>query len=143
MNPEQDRAGPESGVPDVAAARDRLDDAILGFNRHSNLAERYRLAVARFQASKALFEGGAAERERWREARVAALAHRENVSLSIRDYVHRLRDEGVAPETALLAVKDRLLFAVSPEFPDAPRFDAETLATDASTWAIQAYYNVA
>jgi hypothetical protein len=57
-----------------------------------------------------------------------------------RDYVQRLRDEGVAPEAALIAVKNRLLFSASTAFPGAPRFEATKLAADASTWAIEAYY---
>jgi hypothetical protein len=143
MKQEQDRGGPERGVPVVAAARDRLDDAILGFNRQSILAERYRLAVARFRGSKVAFESSATEYEQWREARAVAAAHRADVRVSIRDYVHRLRSEGIAPEQVVVAVKQRLLFAVSRECPDAPRFDADALAADATTWTIEAYYEVA
>lgn len=143
MKEEQDRGGSEQGARFVAVARDRLDGAILGFNRHSIMAENYRLAAARFQASKAAFEARAAEYERWREASAAAALHRAKVRFAIRDYVQRLRAEGIAPEQAVVAVKQRLLSAVSREAPDAPRFDAEALAADATTWTIEAYYEVA
>lgn len=116
---------------------------MLGFNRHSLLVEHYRLAVATFQASKAAYETGSSDREHWREARASAAAHRANVRLCVLEYVHRLRDEGVAPEGALIAVKQRLRLSATTETPGAPRFEAVTLDTDAVTWTIAAYYDAA
>lgn len=143
MSAESNRNGPEGDVPAVAAARERLDRAMLGYNRHALLAERFRLAVARFHASRAAFESGVADRERWREARAAAARSRDEIRLTIREYAHRLRDEGVAPERMLVAVKDRLRLSATPELPGAPAFEASTLESDASAWAIEAYYEAA
>jgi hypothetical protein len=138
-----DLGGPLADVQTVVDARDLLDRAMLGFNRHCNLVERYRLAAARFQASKAVYEAGGADRERWREARAAVAAHRETVRVYVREYVHRLRDEGVAPERVLMAVKQRLFLSATAEKPGAPLFDATSLERDASRGAIEAYFEAA
>jgi hypothetical protein len=130
-------------VREVLAARNRLDAAILGFNRHSILAERYRRGVETFQAAKASFQTGALQREDWREARASAALHRANVRATVQTYVHCLRDEGIAPEVALIAVKDRLHLSASRERPGPPAFDAASLGRDAADWAIAAYYDVA
>jgi hypothetical protein len=138
-----DRDGPACQVPAVAAARNRLDRAILAYNRHALLSEQFRIAVEHFRASKAAFEAGAADRERWREARAAAALHRSSIERSVITYVHRLRDEGVAPERTLVAVKQRQQLSVCEATPAAPSFETLTLAADLSTWAIAAYYDAA
>jgi hypothetical protein len=130
-------------VREVLAARNRLDAAILGFNRHSILAERYRRAVGTFHAAKTTFEALSAQRHQWREARASAALHRANVRATVQKYVHCLRDEGIAPEVALIAVKDRLHLSVSRDGPGPPMFDAASLGRDAADWAIAAYYDVA
>lgn len=135
--------GPAADVAAVAAARDQLDRAMIAFNRHTLLGERYRLAVATFQASKAAFERGLAEREQWRLARAAASLSRDMVRVTVREYAVRLRDEGVAPERMLIAVKARMRFCVTRERPAAPGFETSILERDAAAWAIDAYYEAA
>jgi hypothetical protein len=143
MNHELDRDGPACEVAAVASARNRLDRAIVAYNRHSLLSERFRIAVEHFHASRAAFEAGAADRERWREARAAAALHRTIIERSVTTYVHCLRDEGVAPERTLIAVKQRQQLSVGAATPAAPPLEMQTLAADLSSWAIAAYYDAA
>jgi len=161
MQPTPDFADPFSDVRRVADARARLDRSIIGYNRHSLISDRYRRALEQFQQAQARFveirstveetraavAARQAERaqdvERWRNARAAAAAHRTSVEQNVRDYVHSLRDEGMAPEHVLVAVKRRLTVAVSDGTPDAPTFEASRLATDVGTWAISAYFDAA
>jgi hypothetical protein len=161
MRPTTDLPGPFSEVPRVTDARSRLDWSISGYNRHSLLSDRYRraldcyrLAQARFEAVRSAVEethavvaerqaARAQDLERWREEREAAAVHRAGVECNVRDYVHSLRDEGMAPEAVLVAVKRRLAVVVTRAAPDAPTFEAHQLATDVGTWAISAYYDAA
>lgn len=161
MQPTPELPDPFSDVQRVAEARSRLDRAISGYNRHSLIGDRYRRSLERFQDAQARFESvrsavqetqaTVAERraarardlERWREARAAMAAHRAGVEQHVREYVHRLRDEGVTPEGALVAVKRRLSIVVTDTAPDAPPFEASQLATDIGAWAIAAYFDAA
>ena len=127
----------------ITRARSRLDFAVLGFNRHSILVERYRVAVAQFRESRQTYGEGAADRERLRAARANAAIHRSLVRDAVREFVHQLRDSGMAPEVALVAVKHRLTLSVTAATPGAPSCEAALLETDASSWAIQAYYDAA
>jgi hypothetical protein len=143
MSAESERSDPMADVAAVAEARDRLDSAIVGYNRHANLVEDYRLAVLRFQSAVHAFEKGVREREAWRESRAAADLRRSLVRAMRRDYVHRLRDEGVGPERVLVAVKRRILLSDTLETPAAPYLDTDALQHDASAWVIAAYYEAA
>jgi hypothetical protein len=152
---------PFSDVQRVADARTRLDRSITGYNRHSLISDQYRRALERFQQAQARFEEirstvedtqatiaaqqatRAHDVERWRDARAAAAVHRAGVEYSVREYVHSLRDEGMAPEEALVAVKRRLVVVVTDKAPDAPAFEASRLATDVGAWAISAYFDAA
>jgi hypothetical protein len=152
---------PCSDVLRVADARARLDRSITGYNRHSLISDRYRHALEHFQQAQArcvelrstVEETHAAvaarqaaraqDVERWRDARAAAAVHRAGVEHNVREYVHSLRDEGMAPEHVLVAVKRRLLLVVSDAAPDAPTFEASRLAVDVGTWAISAYFDAA
>ena len=116
---------------------------MLGFNRHAILVEYYRVAMVRFHESRQAYEAGAADRERLRAARANAAIHRMLVRDAVREFVHQLRDSGMAPEVALVAVKHRLTLSVTATTPGAPSCDAVLLETDASSWAIQAYYDAA
>jgi hypothetical protein len=145
----------------VVAARSRLDRSISGYNRHSLISERHRRSLERFQQAQARYEAiraaveetqavfeaqqaaRVAEVEHWREARAAAERHRVGVEYGVREYVHSLRDEGMAPEAVLIAVKRRLAHAVTTDAPDAPMFESSRLATDVGTWAIAAYFDAA
>ncbi|MEO7455532.1 MAG: hypothetical protein ABIY52_04670 [Gemmatimonadaceae bacterium] len=120
-----------------------MDNAIIGFNRHANLVERYRVAVLRYRGLKSAYETGVKEREEWREARLAAATRRTLLRAMICDYVHRLRDEGVGPERVLIAVKGRMVLAVTKTAPAAPDMEADALMHDASDWVISAYYEAA
>jgi hypothetical protein len=150
---------PYSEVATVVAARSWLDGSITGYNRHAGLAAQFRRSLEQFERSKSSFEATrAAVRdthdasdairrtamlERLRAAREGAARHRSGVELAVRAYVHSLRDEGLAPEKVLVAVKGRLARAVTSTTPDAPRFEAATLAEDVSRWAISALYDAA
>jgi hypothetical protein len=127
----------------ISTARQRLDQAVLGFNRHALLVERYRVAVARFTASRQLYETGSAERETLRQARESAAMYRATVRAAVDEFVRRMREAGMAPEIALVAVKHRLTLSVTATTPAAPSPDAAALEMDVSTWAIQAYYDAA
>ncbi len=142
MSSTQDRYDPEAGVVAVATARDRMDSAIAGFNRHANLVEQYRLAVLQFRAARSAFETGMKEREDWREARHVASVRRTLLRAMIRDYVHCLRDAGVGPERVLVAVRLRISLSGT-RAPNAPSMDADILQHDASEWVIAAYYEAA
>jgi len=161
MQPRTDPADPYSDVQRVADARARLDRSITGYNRHSLISDRYRRALERFQQAQARFveirstveetqaavaarqAARAQDMERWRSARAAAAIHRASVEHNVREYVHTLRDEGMAPEHVLVAVKRRLTVAVTGAAPDAPTFEASRLATDVGAWAISAYFDAA
>jgi hypothetical protein len=152
---------PYSDVQRVADARFRLDRSISGYNRHSLISETFRHALDRFQQAQARFEAvrsavaetqatfteqqaaRARDLEHWREARAATAIHRADVENRVREYVHSLREEGMAPEAVLVAVKRRLVVAVTEAAPDAPSFEASRLATDVGTWAIAAYFDAA
>jgi hypothetical protein len=127
----------------ISAARARLDQAVLGFNRHALLVEQYRLAVQRFSQSRQLYEAGAAERETLRQARDAAAGYRGAVRTAVDEFVRRMRDAGLAPEIALIAVKHRLALSVTVTTPAAPSPEAAALESDVSAWAIHAYYDAA
>jgi hypothetical protein len=127
----------------ISAARARLDHAVLGYNRHAILAERFRSAIQRFTVSRQAFEAGAAERERLREARANAALYRSTVRAAVGEFVRRMRDAGMPPEVALVAVKTRLVLSVTAATPAAPSLDAAQLESDASLWAIKAYYDAA
>ena len=127
----------------ISAARKRLDQAVLGFNRHALLVERYRAAVQRFTESRQLYEAGAAERDSLRQAREGAAMYRAAVRTAVDEFVRRMREAGLAPEIALIAVKHRLALSVTATTPAAPSLDAAALEIDVSTWAIQAYYDAA
>jgi hypothetical protein len=129
--------------PALAAARARLDLALLGFNRHANLVEHFRLAVERFRQSREAFEAGSAERAALREARAAAALHRETVRASVGQFVRLLREAGMPPETALIAVKRRLTLSATTTCPGAPAIESACLETDAGLWAIKAYFEAA
>jgi hypothetical protein len=161
MQPRPDLADPFSDVQRVADARARLDRSITGYNRHSLISDRYRRALEQFQQAQARFveirstveethgalvarqAARAQDVERWRNARAAAAVHRAGVEHNVREYVHSLRDEGMAPEHVLVAVKRRLMIAVTIAAPDAPTFEASRLATDVGAWAISAYFDAA
>jgi hypothetical protein len=134
---------PDDDSSGIRLARARLDFAVLGYNRHACVAERYRLAAQRFRESLATFEQGAACREQLRAARASAAAYRATVRRAIGDFVRQLRDAGMAPEVVLVAVKHRFTLSVTAATPNAPANDAALLETDASTWAIEAYYDAA
>jgi hypothetical protein len=152
---------PYSDVQRVANARFRLDRSISGYNRHSLISETFRRSLERFQQAQARFEAvraavvetqvaiterqaaRARDLEHWRDARSATAIHRADVENRVREYVHSLREEGMAPETVLVAVKRRLVVAVTETEPDAPSFEASRLATDVGTWAIAAYFDAA
>ena len=159
MESSHDPADPSGDVARVVAARARLDDSISGYNRHARLAAQYRSAVERFERARESFESlragvsmtheaasaalHAAELERLRAAREGTAHHRTGVQLAVRAYVHSLRDQGVAPERVLVAVKGRLMHAVTALAPDAPRLEAMQLAEDVSRWAIAALFEAA
>ena len=161
MERRPDLAEPFSDVRRVADARARLDRSITGYNRHSLISDRYRRALEQFQQAQARFveirstveetQAAVAARqaaraqdvEHWRNARGAAAVHRAGVEHNVREYVHSLRDEGMAPEHVLVAVKQRLMVAVTDTAPDAPTFEASRLATDVGVWAISAYFDAA
>jgi hypothetical protein len=150
---------PCSDVATVAAARARLDGSLSGYNRHAGLAAQFRRLLEKFERSKETFEttraavwetretSDAIRRsgalERLLAAREGASVHRSGVELGVRAYVHSLRHEGVPPEKVLVAVKGRLVLAVTPTTPDAPRLDAAALAEDVSQWAIAALFDAA
>jgi len=127
----------------ITLARSRLDFAVRGFNRHAILVEHYRVAVRRFHESRQTFEEGTTDRERLRTARASAEAHRDVVRAAVSEFVRQLRDAGMAPEVALVAVKHRLCLSVTVTTPGAPSPDAALLEVDASSWAIKAYYDAA
>lgn len=129
--------------PAFAAACTRLDVALLGFNRHALLAERYRRAVEQYLVSRQAFAEGAQERAALREARASAANHRIVVRAAVSQFVRLLRDGGAAPEVVLVAVKTRLTLSVTAATPGAPPSDASLLATDAALWTIKAYYDAA
>jgi hypothetical protein len=161
MRPTLGSPDPFCDVQQVADARSRLDRSISGYNRHSLISETFRRSLERFQQAQARFEAvrstveetqaAIAERqsarvrdvENWRDARAAAAVHRAGVEYNVREYVHSLRDEGMAPEEVLIAVKRRLVVAVTDSAPDAPVFEASRLATDVGTWTIAAYFDAA
>jgi hypothetical protein len=150
---------PYNNVDSVSAARSRLDGSISGYNRHATLAAQFRRSLEQFERSRANFESirtavwqtleasdeirRTAMLERLRVAREGAARHRSAVELGVRDYVHSLRHEGVSPEKVLVAVKGRLAHAVTASAPDAPRFEAVSLAEDVSRWAISALFDAA
>jgi len=150
---------PYSDVAPVVAARSRLDGSISGYNRHAALAAKFRRSLELFERSKESFESTraavwqtreasdairrAAIFERLRAEREAAANHRFGVEVGVREFVHSLRREGVAPEKVLVAVKGRLAQAVTSATPDAPRHDAVALAEDVSRWAISALFDAA
>jgi len=154
-----DPADPGGEVARVVAARARLDDSIIGYNRHARLAAQYRVAVERFERARENFENlragvsvtheaasavkHAIELERLRSARETTAQHRTGVQVAVRAYVHSLRDEGISPERVLVAVKGRLMHAVTAAAPDAPRLEAIQLAEDVSRWAIAALFEAA
>lgn len=139
--PQIDRTDDDSSS--ITLARSRLDFAVRGYNRHAILVEHYRLAVRRFLESRQAFAEGAADRERLRTARASAEAHRDVVRAAVSEFVRQLRDAGMAPEVALVAVKHRLCLSVTVTTPGAPSPDAALLEVDASSWAIKAYYDAA
>ena len=161
MQPTPSSADPFCDVRRVADARARLDRSISGYNRHSLISDRYRRALEQFQQAQARFlevratveetqatlaarqAARAQDVERWRDARAAAAVHRAGVEHNVREYVHSLRDEGMAPERVLVAVKRRLVVAVTDSAPDAPTFEASRLAADVGAWAISAYFDAA
>lgn len=161
MLPTPGSPDPFNDVQRVADARCRLDRSISGYNRHSLISETFRRSLERFQQAQARFEAlrstvqetqaAIMERqttrtkdlERWRDARAAAAVHRAGVEYNVREYVHSLRDEGMAPEEVLIAVKRRLVLAVTDSTPDAPVFESSRLATDVGTWTIAAYFDAA
>jgi hypothetical protein len=161
MQPTPALPDPFSDVRRVADARTRLDRSIAGYNRHSLISDRYRRALEQFQQTRARFVevcavveetqaavaarqvARAQDMERWRDARAAAAVHRAGVEHNVREYVHCLRDEGMAPEHVLVAVKRRLVVVVTDAAPDAPTFEASRLAADAGAWAIAAYFDAA
>jgi hypothetical protein len=161
MDPTPNASDPFGNVKRVVEARGRLDRSISGYNRHSLISDQYRRAMERYQHAQARFEAirsaveethaviverqAARERdvEHWRDARAAAAVHRAGIEYHVREYVRSLRDEGMAPEEVLVAVKRRLAVAVTVAAPDAPTFEATRLATDVGTWAISAYYDAA
>ena len=142
-SPKQSSRPPADDSSVITRARSRLDFAVLGFNRHAILVEYYRVAMVRFHESRQAYEAGAADRERLRAARANAAIHRSLVRDAVREFVHQLRDSGMAPEVALVAVKHRLTLSVTAATPGAPSCEAALLETDASSWAIQAYYDAA
>jgi hypothetical protein len=154
-----DLADPGGDVARVVAARDRLDDSIINYNRHARLAAQFRSAVERFERARESFQNlragvsvtqeaasavkHAVEVERLRTARETTAFHRTGVKHAVRAYVHSLRDQGITPERVLVAVKGRLVHAVTAGAPDAPRLEAIQLAEDVSRWAIAALYEAA
>ena len=143
MKDNAEAAGRTTDVPAISAARTRLDDAVLGYNHHAILVERYRGTVERFRASRAAFEAMGAERTALRDARHAAAFHRDAVCVAVGDFVRLMRDAGMPPESALIAVKQRLALSVTVATPSAPGVDASLLETDATSWAIKAYFDAA
>jgi hypothetical protein len=161
QQPTPDFRDPFSEVRRVADARCKLDHSISGYNRHSLISDRYRRSLDRFQEAQARFAtvrsavqetrmivaerqaARAQDLEHWRAARAAAAAHRAGVERHVREYVHSLRDEGMAPEVVLIAVKRRLVVVVTDTAPDAPTYEASQLATDVGAWAISAYFDAA
>jgi len=159
MTSPHEQRDPYSDVATVAAARSRLDGSISGYNRHAALAAQFRRSLELFERSKESFASTraavwqtreasdairrAAIFERLRAAREAAANHRFGVEVGVREFVHSLREEGVAPEKVLVAVKGRLAQAVTAATPDAPRHDAVALAEDVSRWAISALFDAA
>jgi hypothetical protein len=161
MDPTTNGSDRFGDVKRVVDARDRLDQSISGYNRHSLISDQYRRSMERYQHAQARFEAirsaveethaaiverqaaRAREVEHWRDARAAAAVHRAGVEYNVREYVHSLRDEGMAPEEVLVAVKRRLAVVVTAAAPDAPTFEASRLAADMGTWAISAYYDAA
>jgi hypothetical protein len=154
-----DPADPSGDAAPVVEARARLDDSISGYNRQARLAAQYRGAVERFERARESFETlragvsttheatlavkHAVELERLRSARESTAFHRTGVQLAVREYVHSLRDQGITPERVLVAVKGRLLHAVTAHAPDAPRLESVQLAEDVSRWAIAALFDAA
>jgi hypothetical protein len=155
----KESSDPCSEVATVVAARSWLDGSITGYNRHAGLAAQFRRSIELFERSKSSFESTrAAVREtrdaseairrtamleHLRAAREGAARHRSEVELAVRAYVRSLRGEGLAPEKVLVAVKGRLVRAVTATTPDAPRYEAATLAEDVSRWAISALFDAA
>jgi hypothetical protein len=159
MTSPHEQRDPYSDVATVVAARSRLDGSISGYNRHAALAAQFRRSLELFERSRESFESTraavsqtreasdairrAAIFERLRAAREAAATHRFAIEVGVREFVHSLRQEGVAPEKVLVAVKGRLAQAVTATTPDAPRHDAVALAEDVSRWAISALFDAA
>ena len=141
-----DDAGTADGLaelPVISAARARLDRAVVEFNRHAIVADRHRAAFERFRISRAAYEAGTAERTALRDAREAAARHRAAVRSAVGEFVRLMRDAGLPPETVLVAVKKRLTLSITAATPGAPEPDASQLESDASLWAIKAYFEAA
>lgn len=157
MRRTSDSGDPPDNAARVDVARARLDNAILGFNRHALLVDKYRLAMARYQNAVLAFEAGkskfeanrraydeaALDRAMWHDERAAAALHRDNIYRFVKLYVHELRDQGMAPETALTTVRARLAQCVTQDTPGAPLLEATMLAADLGKWTIEAYYEAA
>lgn len=129
--------------PGVSAARARLDVAVLGYNRHAIVVERDRVAIRRVRTARPTLETEAVEREALRGERALAALHRATIRGAVGEFMRLMRDAGLPPQTALIAAKRRLTFTVTAATPGAPLCDAELLAVDLSTWAINAYYDAA
>lgn len=143
MSEEAGAAQPIADTLAISTARARLDEALLAFNRHAILIERHRRAVEQFRFSRHAFEAAAAERTALRDERERAVLQRAAVREAVGDFVRLMRDAGLPPEIVLVAVKRRLILTVSAEHPPAPTLDATLMESDASAWAIKAYYEAA
>lgn len=144
-------------ITEADAACDRLDFAILGFNRHSRLLERHRERIDRVRQGQAQFIAGpspvahherdsakmSTARERCRDEHTSAQRHRVAIEHSVRRWVHLLRDAGTPPERVLVLVKQRFAINVCAEAPAAPRFEALELERQVSAWVIAAYFPTA
>jgi len=65
------------------------------------------------------------------------------VRAAVGEFVRRMRDAGMPPEVALVAVKTRLVLSVTAATPAAPRSTRRSSSPMRGLWAIKAYYDAA
>jgi hypothetical protein len=117
-----------------------LVQALAAYARHDAAIQRHLLLLARLQSAEREVKELRATMDRLREHNLSAAAEMRDLRAAVESYTHSLRDRGVTPERALVAIRTGVANTIAQLPPFERPQDVPRLSSDLVQCAIKAYF---